>query len=51
MNSEVLKNLRKKKIPDDCSDCEHSEMCHGGLKCLTYALFKDLNYKDVGCNL
>ena len=51
INSEVLKNLREKKIPDDCSDCEHSEMCHGGLKCLTYALFKDLNHKDVGCNL
>lgn len=50
-NNEVLKELRLKKIPDECTECEHSEMCHGGLKCLTYALYKDLNHKDIGCNL
>ena len=50
-NSSVLKELRKKTIPDDCKDCEHELYCRGGLKCLTYALFNDLNHKDVGCNL
>lgn len=50
-HSSILKKLRKNKIPDDCKLCEHSEMCHGGLKCLTYALYKDLNHKDFGCNL
>ncbi len=50
-NSDVLKTLRKKKIPDECINCEHSEVCHGGLKCLTYAMYNDLNYKDYGCNL
>ena len=50
-NNKTLKELRIKKIPDDCESCEHSEMCHGGLKCLTYALYKDLNHKDIGCNL
>lgn len=50
MNSDILKDLRKKKIPDDCAECEHSEMCHGGLKCLTYAMYNDLNHKDYGCN-
>jgi radical SAM protein with 4Fe4S-binding SPASM domain len=50
-NNKVLKELRKNTIPDDCKSCEHSEMCHGGLKCLTYALYKDLNHKDVGCNI
>lgn len=50
-NNKVLKDLRKNTIPDDCQLCEHAEMCHGGLKCLTYALYKDLNHKDVGCNL
>lgn len=50
-NNEVLKELRLNKIPDDCCECEHSEMCHGGLKCLTYALYKELDHKDVGCNL
>lgn len=50
-NNDVLKELRKNKIPDDCKYCEHSEMCHGGLKCLTYAMYRDLNHKDYGCNL
>ena len=51
IKSDVLKDLREKKIPDECIDCEHSEVCHGGLKCLTYAMYKDLNHKDYGCNL
>ena len=46
-----LKELRLMKVPDECSKCEHSEMCRGGLKCLTYAMYKDLNHKDIGCNL
>ena len=50
-NNKILKELRERKIPDECSDCEHSEMCHGGLKCLTYALYKDLNHKDIGCKI
>lgn len=50
-NNNILKELRNKKVPDDCKDCEHSEMCHGGLKCLTYALYGDLNHKDIGCNI
>lgn len=47
----ILKELRKNTIPDDCNDCEHAQMCHGGLKCITYAIYKDLNHKDIGCNL
>lgn len=50
-NNKILKELRTNKIPDDCSECEHAETCCGGLKCLTYALYKDLNHKDIGCNL
>ena len=50
-NNKLLKDLRKNTIPDDCKSCEHAEMCHGGLKCLTYAIYKDLNHKDVGCNM
>jgi radical SAM protein with 4Fe4S-binding SPASM domain len=48
-NNKFLKELRKNKIPDDCKDCEHSDLCHGGLKCLTYAVYGDLNHKDIGC--
>lgn len=47
----VLKDLRKNTIPDECSNCEHGELCKGGLKCLTYANFKELNHKDTGCNI
>lgn len=50
-NSKILQDLRKEKIPDECRDCEHAELCHGGLKCLTYALYKDLNHKDIGCKI
>ena len=50
-NNDILKDLRKNQIPDDCSECEYSKTCHGGLKCLTYAMYKDLNHKDYGCNL
>ena len=50
-NNDILKDLQKENIPDDCKNCENSELCRGGLKCLTYAIFKDLNHKDIGCNL
>lgn len=50
-NSDILINLRQNKIPDECLKCEYAKMCHGGLKCLTYALYGDLNHKDIGCNL
>lgn len=51
MNNEILKDLRKKTIPEDCKKCEHSDRCRGGLKCLTYAITGSYNLKDVGCDL
>ena len=51
INSKVIKELQNDMVPDDCKSCEHSKKCAGGLKCLTYALYKDLNHKDVGCSL
>lgn len=50
-NNSFLRELREQNIPDDCSACEHSETCCGGLKCLTYAFYKNLNHKDIGCNI
>ncbi len=49
-NSKILKELQKDTTPDDCKNCEHSKKCSGGLKCLTYSIYKDLNHKDVGCD-
>ena len=51
MSNEILKDLRKRTIPEDCKKCEHSERCRGGLKCLTYAITGNYNLKDVGCDL
>lgn len=50
-NNEILMELRKNTIPEECNQCEYSELCKGGLKCLTYATFNDLNHKDIGCNI
>ncbi|WP_461811672.1 radical SAM protein [Faecalimonas sp.] len=47
----ILQELRIQKVPDECQKCEHSYMCHGGLKCLSYALYNDFHCKDVGCNV
>ena len=51
MNNEIIKSLKTKTIPDECERCEHSNLCAGGLKCLTYAIYKDFNHKDVGCSI
>ena len=49
--SKIIKDLQKDTTPDECKKCEHAKKCAGGLKCLTYAIYKDLNHKDVGCSL
>ena len=49
--SNLIKDLRKKEIPEDCKSCEHSDRCRGGLKCLTYAITGNYKLKDVGCDL
>ena len=50
-HDKLLKELKKDIIPDECHECEHKNKCRGGLKCLTYATYKDLNHKDIGCDL
>ena len=49
--SKIIKGLQKDTTPTECRSCEHSKLCAGGLKCLTYAIYGDLNHKDVGCNI
>lgn len=49
--SQIIKDLQKDTTPTECRSCEHSKLCAGGLKCLTYAIYKNLNHKDVGCNI
>lgn len=43
--------LKMHSLPNECAGCKHAEICNGGLKCLTYTLFKDFNKKDVNCYL
>lgn len=47
--SALCKDLRKSKIPEECKGCEASELCRGGLKCLTYALTGSYKKKDLAC--
>lgn len=49
--NKIIKELQKDTTPTECRSCEHSKLCAGGLKCLTYAIYGDLNHKDVGCNI
>lgn len=49
-NSDILKRLRNEDIPEDCKECDNSETCRGGLKCLSYAVYGDWNVKDDGCS-
>lgn len=50
-NSKVLRSLRERKVPKDCRGCEHFDTCNGGLKCLTYAIYGNLDNKDPGCSI
>ena len=43
----ILKEIHA--FPDECMGCQHVRFCHGGLKCLTYALHHNFNAKDVNC--
>ena len=45
----IMKEMRK--LPDECRKCDFNNSCCGGLKCLTYSLYKDFNHKDVNCYL
>ena len=45
----ILKEIHR--LPDECQTCEYATACNGGLKCLTYALYKDFNKKDINCFL
>ena len=43
----ILQNMHT--LPDACKSCQYGSFCNGGLKCLTYAVHKNFNEKDVNC--
>ncbi len=48
--SDLLRSLRDRShLNDTCRDCLYSEMCRGGLKCLSYAISGDPFSADPGC--
>ena len=51
LNDKTLKFLQKDTTPQECKRCSDAKFCKGGLKCLTYAIYKDLNHKDIGCDI
>lgn len=48
-NSEIIKDLNKRECPNECKKCLYQKTCKGGAKCLTYAITKDYNNKDINC--
>ncbi len=48
-NSELIRTLRERRIPDACRSCPKAELCRGGAKCLTYALNGSWDQKDPNC--
>lgn len=51
INNDYMKKLRfEYEIPpEDCKNCKIFENCHGGSKCLSYAVYQNSNIKDPGC--
>jgi radical SAM protein with 4Fe4S-binding SPASM domain len=41
--------LKIHTIPDGCKNCGKVEICKGGAKCLTCAIFGDYNHPDPNC--
>jgi len=41
--------LQKTTTIKGCEKCKFSEVCRGGLKCLSFAIHNDAFIKDVGC--
>lgn len=47
-NSALFKRLRE-DVCADCRDCQHLEICNGGLRCQSYAVTGDPFRRDPGC--
>ena len=48
-SSEIIKDLNKNEIPNECNHCSKALYCRGGAKCLSYALNGNYTQKDVNC--
>ena len=49
-NSVLLRILRNQQnIPSGCGDCRYSQICNGGLKCLSYAVHGNPFIRDPQC--
>lgn len=48
-NSEFLQKLRTEDNIEGCNECQFKKICHGGLKCLSYAVHGTPFKKDPGC--
>ncbi len=49
-NNIFLKKLRNyKKFAENCDNCHYKITCNGGLRCLAYAKYKNIDKKDPNC--
>ena len=49
-NHPIIQDLKKRSIPTGCLECKDTNVCRGGLRCLTYALTGSYKIKDTGCD-
>ena len=49
--SELIAELNRDEIPEDCYKCPKAHLCRGGAKCLTYAVTGNMHGKDINCYL
>ncbi len=47
--SSLFQQLRHQIVSENCRQCQYSNLCRGGLKCLSYAITGDPFASDPGC--
>lgn len=45
----IFKQLRYPAIPKDCNACDYQELCRGGARCQSYALYGSFHRADPAC--
>ncbi|MBU5488944.1 radical SAM protein [Clostridium sp. MSJ-8] len=50
-NSEIMNELRTRKVSSECSKCRFQKTCNGGAKCISYAINNDFNKAEPFCPL
>ena len=47
--SDIINMLKGDCRPKECKECFNVDKCLGGAKCITYAIYGDIDHKDFNC--